>query len=76
MADHTDGKPPAEALEECEEKVKHLKEENAVLRHSSQTFGDLAERLNTKRKAVGEKRRQPQKRKRVGDMAPKTTDGP
>ena len=75
MADHTDGKPSAEALEECEEKVKHLKEENAVLRHSSQTFGDLAERLNTKRKAVEEKRHQPQKRKHMGDAVARTTDG-
>ena len=64
MADHTDGKPPAEALKECQEKVEHLKEENAVLRHSSQTFGDLAERLNQKHKAVEAKRRQPRKRKR------------
>ena len=64
MANHTDGKPRAEALKECEEKVEHLKEENAVLRHSSQTFGDLAERLNQKHKAVKSKRRQPRKRKR------------
>ena len=76
MTDHTDGKPPAEALEECEEKVEHLKEENAALRHSSQTFGDLAERLNTKRKAVAKKRSQPQKRKRLGDAAARSTDGP
>jgi predicted RNase H-like nuclease (RuvC/YqgF family) len=76
VADHTDGKPPAEVLEECEEKVKHLKEENAVLRHSSQTFGDLAERLNTKRKSVEESRRQPRKRRGMGDAAARTTDGP
>ena len=76
MVDHTDGKPPAEALEECEEKVEHLKEENAVLRHSSQTFGDLAERLNTKRKGIEEQRRQPRKRKRMGDAAARSTDGP
>ena len=61
MAEHRDGKPPAEALEECEKKVQHLKEENAVLRHSSQSFGDLAERLNRKQKAVEEKPRPPRK---------------
>ena len=65
MANHADGKPRAEALKECQERVEHLREENAVLRHSSQTFGDLAERLNNKRRAVEAKRRQPRKRKRV-----------
>ena len=40
MAEHRDGKPPAEALKECEKKVELLKEENAVLRHSSEAFGD------------------------------------
>ena len=70
MAKQTDGKPPAEALEECEEKVKHLKEENAVLRHSSQTFGDLAERLNTKQRAVG--KRQTRKRSRVAGKVRET----
>jgi hypothetical protein len=65
VADHTERKPLAEALEECQEKVAHWREENAVLRDSSQTFGDLAERLNNKHKAVDAKRRQPRKRKRV-----------
>ena len=65
MAEHRGDKPPAEALKECQERVEHLKEENAVLRHSSETFGDLAERLNQKHKAVEVKRRQPRKRKRV-----------
>jgi hypothetical protein len=64
VAKHRD-KPPAEALKECEEKVEHLEEENAVLRHSSQMFGDLAERLNTKHKAVEKQRRRPRKRKHV-----------
>jgi predicted RNase H-like nuclease (RuvC/YqgF family) len=64
VAEHREVKPPAEALKECEKKVERLKEENAVLRYSSQTFGDLAERLNMKHKAVAEKRRQPRKRKR------------
>jgi predicted RNase H-like nuclease (RuvC/YqgF family) len=64
VADEPDRKPPAEALEECEEKVEHLKEENAVLRHSAEAFGDLAERLNRKHRAVEEKRGEPRKRKR------------
>jgi hypothetical protein len=67
VANHTEGKPPAEALQECEEKVKRLKEENAVLRHSAKTFGDLAERLNTKHKAVGEKPR-PRRKKEASGM--------
>jgi FtsZ-binding cell division protein ZapB len=72
VSDHGDGKPPAEALEECEKKVEDLKEENAVLRHSSQSFGDLAERLNRKQRAVKEKRRQPRKRRRVAGKVRKT----
>ena len=64
MAEHRVDKPPAESLKECQEKVERLKEENAVLRHSSETFGDLAERLNQKHKAVEAKRRQPRKRRR------------
>ena len=75
MADHTDGKPPAEALKECEKKVEHLKEENAVLRHSSEAFGDLAERLNQRNKAVEAKRRQPRKRRRMAGKAGKTGKG-
>ena len=65
MAEHREDRHPSEALKECEEKVEHLKEENAALRHSSQAFGDLAERLNTKHKEVEEKQRQPRKRKRL-----------
>jgi FtsZ-binding cell division protein ZapB len=72
VADQTDRKPPAEALEECQKRVEHLKEENAVLRHSSQSFGDLAERLNRKQKAVEEKRRQPRKRRRAAGKVRKT----
>lgn len=34
-------------LQHCEEKVKHLEEENACLREASDTFRGLAERLNT-----------------------------
>jgi predicted RNase H-like nuclease (RuvC/YqgF family) len=64
VAEHRVDKPPAEALKECQERVEHLKEENAVLRHSSEAFGDLAERLNQKHRAVEAKRRQPRKRRR------------
>jgi hypothetical protein len=39
-------KPLEHALQECEDKVKHLKEENEHLRESSHAFGQLAERLN------------------------------
>jgi predicted RNase H-like nuclease (RuvC/YqgF family) len=74
VADHADGKPPAEALKECEKKVEHLKEENAVLRHSSEAFGDLAERLNQKHKALEAKRR-PRKRRRMAGKARKTVKG-
>jgi len=34
------------ALQECEDKVKHLQDENEHLRESSHAFGQLAERLN------------------------------
>ncbi len=39
-------KPLEHALQECEDKVKHLEEENEHLRESSDAFGQLAERLN------------------------------
>jgi len=57
VGDHTDGKPPEEALAECEETVDHLKEENAELRNAAQTFGDLAERLNTSQRSANDRRR-------------------
>jgi hypothetical protein len=38
--------PLEHALQECEDKVKHLEEENEHLRESSHAFGQLAERLN------------------------------
>jgi predicted RNase H-like nuclease (RuvC/YqgF family) len=41
---------PVNPLAECQEVVQHLKEENAQLRESAQTFGDLAERLNSTRR--------------------------
>ena len=43
-------KSTEEALTECEETVDHLQKENAELRRSAQTFGDLAERLNANRR--------------------------
>jgi hypothetical protein len=55
--DQTDDKQTEDALAECEEKVEHLQEENAELRKSAQTFGDLAERLNAKRRLSNDKRR-------------------
>jgi hypothetical protein len=48
-------KEAADPLTQCEETVEHLKEENEQLRESAQTFGDLAERLNTWRKRQGGK---------------------
>jgi hypothetical protein len=71
VAQHREDRPPAEALNECEKKVERLKEENDVLRYSSQTFGDLAERLNMKHKAVAEKRRRPRKQRRIAGKAGK-----
>jgi predicted RNase H-like nuclease (RuvC/YqgF family) len=50
------------SLQECEEKLKHLEEENEHLRDASRAFGQLAERLNTKlqeeRRVAGSDRRQ------------------
>jgi hypothetical protein len=47
-------------LETCEEEVRRLEEENAQLRESAQTFGDLAERLRTtletERRVSGDRR--------------------
>ena len=75
MANQTDRKPPAEALEECEAKVEHLKEENAVLRDSAKTFGDLAERLNTRHKAVVKDKRRQRKRRLLTGKAGKNGTG-
>jgi len=41
---------PDDPLAQCEEVVEQLKEENAQLRASAQTFADLAERLNDKKR--------------------------
>jgi predicted RNase H-like nuclease (RuvC/YqgF family) len=45
-------KSAEKALADCEEKVDHLREENAMLRRSAKDFGDLAERLNAKRRVA------------------------
>lgn len=63
MGEETDGKPPEDALSECEEKVAELKEENAELRNAAQTFGDLAERLNTNRRVSDDRRPEPRTRR-------------
>lgn len=39
-------------LAKCEKTVERLSEENALLRQSAQTFGDLAERLNAGHRAL------------------------
>ena len=52
MDDHNDDEDVEDELAECEETVEHLKEENAQLRKSAQTFGDLAERLNVQRRVA------------------------
>ena len=50
------------ALQECEDKVRQLEEENQHLREASDTFGQLAERLNVtlqeERRTAGSDRRQ------------------
>ncbi len=58
-----DQKELNDSLAECQETVEQLKEENAQLRESSETFGDLAERLN-RRNARIDRRRDPT---RIGD---------
>jgi hypothetical protein len=50
---------PADAgdkLEECQKQLEQLTEENAQLRASAQSFGDLAERLNIARRRALEAR--------------------
>ena len=59
MGDTKDPNEPKDALADCEETVEHLKEENAVLRDSAQTFGDLAERLSTNRRRGHDRGRKP-----------------
>lgn len=59
METHNDSQ---KTLQECEEKLKHLEEENEHLRDASRAFGQLAERLNTtlqeERRIGGSDRRQ------------------
>jgi hypothetical protein len=54
-----DRQPLADALVKCEQTVQQLKEENAELRNASQTFGELAERLNKNRPPAARKRKTP-----------------
>lgn len=63
MDDPTDDTPEDEALTECEEKVEELKEENAQLRNAAETFGDLAERLNTSQRTRTNPQEQPKRAK-------------
>jgi len=53
--------PIQHALQDCEDKVKHLEEENQQLRDASDAFGQLAERLNKtlqQERRAGTERRQ------------------
>ena len=56
-------KSPEQALQECEEQVKHLEDENQHLREASHAFGQLAERLNEtlqeERRSAGDRRQRP-----------------
>jgi hypothetical protein len=58
----TDKNSPKE-LQECEDKVRQLEEENQQLREASDTFGQLAERLNVtlrnERRAGNDRRQLP-----------------
>jgi hypothetical protein len=56
MDDRSNGQKADEALARCQETVENLKEENTQLRESAQTFGDLAERLNTQQRPGRNKR--------------------
>ena len=47
-----DPKESEAELAKCEETIEHLSEENELLRQSSQAFGDLAERLNARRRVM------------------------
>lgn len=53
---------PEKTLQECEDKLKHLEEENQHLREASDAFGQLAERLNVtlqeERRTTGSDRRE------------------
>ena len=47
-----DPKESEAELAKCEETVEHLSKENELLRQSSKAFGDLAERLNARRRVL------------------------
>jgi len=61
-----DPKESEAELAKCEETVEQLTEENELLRQSSQSFGDLAERLNARRRVMTgvppERRHRPRRR--------------
>jgi hypothetical protein len=54
---------PVKELAVCQRELQRLTAENAALRYSSETFGDLAERLNValkiERRSTGETREMP-----------------
>jgi predicted RNase H-like nuclease (RuvC/YqgF family) len=63
-----------EALQDCEEKLRHLEEENRQLRQASRVFGQLADRLTStlreeRRMAAADRRlrarRYPERRQRT-----------
>jgi len=76
------GKPIEKALQECEDKIKHLEEENEHLRESSHAFGQLAERLNRtllQERRMGLERRQtarpnPDRRSLTVQLPPESTN--
>jgi predicted RNase H-like nuclease (RuvC/YqgF family) len=70
VTDDADDKPK-EALSNCEQKVEELEEENAQLRKSAETFGDLAERLNAERRAAKGLPAKPQALKDEKSQTPK-----
>ena len=47
-----DPKESEAELAKCEATVEHLSKENELLRQSSKAFGDLAERLNARRRVM------------------------
>lgn len=55
--------------EERDEEVVRLREENALLREASFTFGALAERLSLRLEALRAETRMPSRRKRSGNRA-------
>jgi hypothetical protein len=66
----------SDELLECKRRLAELEDENAHLREASQTFGDLAERLNRElefeRRICGERRvtTRPTRDRRSGESRP------